>query len=131
MILNSQPSAPAFDSRLGCTCVIQHAGTWKAMNKSILLNLALQLGLGQRCQPEGIAITWQQLFCLRKRRTVVLECNSVPLRLSATPCVSFARLAPRLLFCRTGELGNCRNLLISGDIRPWQAHSQKFAMGEG
>ena len=29
----------------------------------LLHNLALQLGLGQRCQPEGIASTWQQLFC--------------------------------------------------------------------
>ena len=33
-----------------------------------------------------------------------------------------------LLFCRTGGLGNCRNLLISEDIS-WQAHSQEFAMG--
>ena len=43
----------------------------------LLQNLALQLGLGQRCQPEGIAITWQQLFGLRKRRTVTLECGSL------------------------------------------------------
>ena len=39
----------------------------------LLQNLAFQLGLEQRCQPEGIAITWQQLFCLQKRRTVTLE----------------------------------------------------------
>ena len=35
-----------------------------------------------------------------------------------------------MLFCRTGELGNRRTFLISGDMRSWQAHSQKFAMGE-
>ena len=54
----------------------------------LLQNLALQLGLGQRYQPEGIAITWQQFFAYE---------SDVPLRLSAAPCVSFARLAPRLL----------------------------------
>ena len=43
----------------------------------LLQNLALQLGLGQRCQPEGIAITWQQLFCLWKRHIVTLECGSL------------------------------------------------------
>ena len=43
----------------------------------LLQSLALQLGLGQQCQPEGIAITWQQLFCLWKQRTVMLECGSL------------------------------------------------------
>ena len=43
----------------------------------LLQNLALHLGLGQRCQPEGIAIIWQQLFCLQKRRTITLECGSL------------------------------------------------------
>ena len=41
----------------------------------LLENLALQLGLGQRCQPEGIAITCQQLFLLWKRRIVLLDCS--------------------------------------------------------
>ena len=57
----------------------------------LLKNLALQSGLGQRCQPEGIAITRQQLFCYE---------SDVPLRLSAAPCVSFARLAPRVVYLR-------------------------------
>ena len=62
IMLSYQPSAPGFDSRLGTgsECVMQYAGTGKEMHEAIfflLQNLALQLGLGQRCQPEGIAIT--------------------------------------------------------------------------
>ena len=34
-----------------------------------------------------------------------------------------------VLFGGTGGLGNCRNLLISGDMGSWQAHSQEFARG--
>ena len=41
----------------------------------LLENLALQLRLRQRCQPLWIAITWHQLFRLRKRRTVSLHCG--------------------------------------------------------
>ena len=69
MILSSQPSTPGFDSRLRGACVIQYAGTGKEMHETIfflLQNLALQLGLRQGCQPEGIAIMWQQLFSLQK-----------------------------------------------------------------
>ena len=53
-------SASGFDSRLGYECVMQYAGTGKKTHEAIfflLQNLALQLGLGQRCQPEGIAVT--------------------------------------------------------------------------
>ena len=60
-----------------CMC---DAGIGKEMHEAfffLLQNLALQLGLGQGCQPEGIAITKQQLFTLRKRRTVTLECGSL------------------------------------------------------
>ena len=40
----------------------------------LLENLALQSGLGQM-PAWGIAITWQQLFRLQKRRTITLECG--------------------------------------------------------
>ena len=79
-MLSYQPSAPGFDLQLGSECVMQYAGNWKEMHEAIfflLQNLALQLGLGQGCQPEGIAITWQQLFSLQKRHTVTLECGSL------------------------------------------------------
>ena len=59
-MLGYQPSAPGFDSRLGSEHVMQYAGTGKEMHEAIfflLQNLALQLGLGQGYQPEGIAIT--------------------------------------------------------------------------
>ena len=59
-MLSYQPSAPGFDLRLGCEGVMQYAGTGKEMHEAVfflLQNLALQLGLGQRCQPEGIGIT--------------------------------------------------------------------------
>ena len=59
-ILSNQPSAIRFDSRMGSACEIQYAGTGKEMHEALfdlLQNLALQLGLGQGCQPEGIAIT--------------------------------------------------------------------------
>ena len=55
-----QPSAPGFNSWLGSECVMQYAGTGKEMHEAIfflLQNLTLQLGLGQGCQSEGIAIT--------------------------------------------------------------------------
>ena len=80
IMLRYQPSAPGFDLRLGSECVSQYAGAGKEMHEAIfflLQNLALQLGLGQGCQPEGIAITWQQLFSLSKRRTIMLECGSL------------------------------------------------------
>ena len=32
IILCSQPSALGFESRLGCACAIQYAGTWKEMH---------------------------------------------------------------------------------------------------
>ena len=60
IMLSYQPFAPGFDSRLGSEHVMQYAGTGKEMHEAIfflLQNLALQLGLGQGCQPEGIAIT--------------------------------------------------------------------------
>ena len=60
IMLSYQPSAPRFDSRLGSECVTQYARTGKEMHEAIfflLQNLALHLGLGQGCQPEGIAIT--------------------------------------------------------------------------
>ena len=69
IMLSYQPSTPGFNLRLGSDCVMQYAGTGKEMHKAIfflLQNLALQLGLEQGCQPEGIAIMWQQLFSLRK-----------------------------------------------------------------
>ena len=34
MILSSQPSAPGFDSRMDCACVIQYAESWKEMHKA-------------------------------------------------------------------------------------------------
>ena len=79
-MLNYQPSAPGFNSWMGSECVMQYAGTRKEMHKAIfflLQNLALQLGLGQECQPEGIAILYQQLFNLRMRHTITLECGSL------------------------------------------------------
>ena len=78
--LSYQPSAPGFDLRLGCEGVMQYAETGKEMHEAVfflLQNLALQLGLGQRCQPEGIGITLRQLFTLRQRRSVTLECSSL------------------------------------------------------
>ena len=60
IMLSYQPSAPGFDLQLGSECVMQYAGNWKEMHEAIfflLQNLALQLGLGQGCQPEGIVIT--------------------------------------------------------------------------
>ena len=60
VMLSYQPSAPGFNSQLGSECVMQYAGTVKEMHEPIfflLQNLALQLGLGHGCQPEGIAIT--------------------------------------------------------------------------
>ena len=61
LMLSYQPSTPGFDSQLGSECVMhEYAGTAKEMHEAIfflLQNLALQLGLGQECQPEGIAIT--------------------------------------------------------------------------
>ena len=60
IMLSYQPSARGFDLRLCSECVMQCAGTGKEMYEAILFllqNLALQLGLGQGCQPEGIAIT--------------------------------------------------------------------------
>ena len=60
IMLSYQPSAPRFNSRLGSKCVMQYAGTGKEMYEAIfflLQNLAVHLGLGQQCQPEGIAIT--------------------------------------------------------------------------
>ena len=60
IMLSYQPSAPGFDLRLGSECMMQYEGTGKEMHKAIfflLQNLALQLGLGQGCQPEEIAIT--------------------------------------------------------------------------
>ena len=80
IMLRYQPPHSGSISLLGCKCVMQYTETGKDMHKAIfflLQNLALQLGLGQRCQPEGIAITWQQLLSLRKRRTVTFECGSL------------------------------------------------------
>ena len=60
IMLSYQPSAPRFDSWLRSEYVTQYAGTGKEIHVAIffqLQNLALQLGLGQGCQPEGIAIT--------------------------------------------------------------------------
>ena len=56
IVLSYHTSARGLDSWLGCECAMQYAGTGKEMYKAIfflLQNLALQLGLGQRCQPEG------------------------------------------------------------------------------
>ena len=58
--LSSRPSVIGFDSRMGCRNVVWYAGTSKVKHEiilSLLQNLALQLGLGQQCQSEGIAIT--------------------------------------------------------------------------
>ena len=52
----------------------------------LLQNFALKLGLGQRCQPEGIAI--------RSSSFLAYE-SDVPFRLSVAPCLSFARPVPR------------------------------------
>ena len=56
IMLSYQAFAAEFNSRLGSECVMQYAGTGKEMHEAIfflLQNLALQLGLGQGCQPEG------------------------------------------------------------------------------
>ena len=55
IMLSFQLSALGFDSRLSSECVMQYAGTGKEMHEAFFFvqNLALQLGLGQRCQPEG------------------------------------------------------------------------------
>ena len=60
MTLSSQPSTPGFHSRLELCEVITVCRNLEIDAQSYLFlleNLALQLGLGQRCQPEGIAIT--------------------------------------------------------------------------
>ena len=59
-MLSYQPFALGFESELGSECMMQYVGTGKKVLEGIfflLQNLALQLGLGQGCQPEGIAIT--------------------------------------------------------------------------
>ena len=61
-MLSYQPSTPGFDSQMGSECLMQYAGAGNEMHEVIfffflLQNLELQLGSGQGCQPEGIAIT--------------------------------------------------------------------------
>ena len=59
-ILNCQPSALGFESRMDSDFVMQYEGIGKEVLRApfvLLQNLALQLGLGQGCQPEGITIT--------------------------------------------------------------------------
>ena len=78
IVLSYQPSAPGFGSQLGSECVMQELGRkCTKLSFFLLQNLVLQLGLGRGCQPEGIAITWEQLFSLQKRRTITLECGSL------------------------------------------------------
>ena len=57
--LCSCPSALGFDLRMGCGSVSVCRNMEGEIPSYLLLlqNLVLQLGLGQRCQPEGIAIT--------------------------------------------------------------------------
>ena len=55
----------------------------KEMHQAIfflLENLALQLGLGERCQPEGKQLRGSSFFAYE---------SGVPLRFSAAPCISF------------------------------------------
>ena len=53
----------------------------------LLQNLTLQLGLGQRCQPEGKKLGGSSFFAYE---------SDVPLRFSAALCVSFEWLASRV-----------------------------------
>ena len=88
------------------------------MHKAIvflLQNLALQLGLGQRCLPEGIAISSSCFLPYE---------SDVPLRLSAAPCISFARLAPRerlskpfiMRFCNSVYKKKNQHIFVIKDI---------------
>ena len=47
-------------------------------NLFLFQNLALQLGLGQQCQPDGYQLRGSSFFAYE---------SDVPLRLSAAPCV--------------------------------------------
>ena len=97
-ILSCQPSSLGLESRMDSEFVMQYEGTRKEMLRApffLLQYLALQLGLGQGCQPEGITITLQLLFRLRKHRIVTLECGSLH---------KFCTTAPRLKFLWNGSM---------------------------
>ena len=49
-------------------------------NLFLLENLALQLGLGQQCQPEGYQLRGSSFFAYK---------SNVPLRFSAAACFNF------------------------------------------
>ena len=68
----------------------------------LLQNLALQFGLGQRSQPEGLQLRGSSFFAYE---------GDVSLRLSAAPCIIFERLAPRVR--RNGKGNAWSNVLFA------------------
>ena len=73
-------TAPGFDSRLGCECVECKETEWEGnawSNFFFALIPCITVRVGAAMPAWGIAITWQQLFRLRKRRTAMLECGSL------------------------------------------------------